>query len=381
MGYRGEVEWMNNGNAMIGHTLNRAMWEKNPYMLQDKQTGEWKTWWQNSTFQNAYPGAIPMDDVRSKLLNWEPQEANIAVKLYVPEGHEDAAGVDEQGTFIWVGDEAHKAIVRPDTMEVFGYFGRDSYEVHNYEPILAKCEQIVDTELDLASVFLMDGGAVFVAGMELPDTIVTNEGIAIRPRLQISTSMNGRFKTLFKRVAEIAICSNSFQGNLDGSGAEFKIKHTSKSMGYFGDIMKELSLFYKATEDYMALLDGMTRVAINDPQFMLIASTIHQIPAPETAVGRNGVMQVTNQRAITIAEAKRDRLITMWNSDPQVTPWNGTLFGAFQAFNTWNQWERPTQGMKSVIMGTVTDTFAKQDQEFFDIVAGLDIDLSGLVAA
>ena len=376
MGYKGEVEWMNNGNAMIGFTQEREMWEKNPYMLQNKTTGAWEAWWKDDSFKLAYPGAIPMDDVRKHLLNWEPQEAEIAVKLYVPAGHEDAAGEDEHGTFIWTSDTEHKAIVRPDTMEVFGYFGRDSYEVHNYEPILEHCEQIAQTELGLASVFLMDGGAVFVAGMELPDTIVTEAGIAIRPRLQVSTSMNGRFKTLFKLVAEIAICSNSFQGNLAGDGKEFKIKHTSRSMGYFGDAMNALGLVYKGAEDFSKFLDGMTRVSINDPQFMLIASTIHQVPAPEIAGGK-----VTNLRAITTAENKRDRLVEMWNSDPQVTPWNGTLFGAFQAFNTWNQWERPNQGLKSVIMGNVTDTFAKQDQEFFDIVAGLDIDLSAMAMA
>jgi phage/plasmid-like protein (TIGR03299 family) len=376
MGYAGEVEWMNQeGNALMGFLDNRAMWEKNGYVHMQKD-GTMKAWWASEDFKGGYAGAIPVEDVQRRMLNWEAQESDIAVKVYVTEGDYDDQ--DSNGYFKWVADPDHKAIVRTDNKAIFNYVGRDTYQVHGYDPVIQQCANIADGELGIASAFLMDQGAVFVINMELPDDITTETGIAHRVRLQASTSMNSKFATQWKIVDEFSVCSNSFSLNLAGKGNEFRVKHTSKSLGRIGDARQALGLVYKAAEEYTAFLDSMTKVDVNDAQFKAILEGIFVLPDPEVKNGK-----VCNLAAITRTENKRDTLLTMWGKDKTVSPWAGTLFGAFQAWSTWNQHERPRgDALAANIIGSVNGSIAKADSDFFAIVAGLEnLDLGALVPA
>ncbi len=382
MGYRGEPEWMNNGNAMLGFTKSREAWANNGFMRMGDD-GTFRAWWQDDSFKLGYEGAIPAGDVHKHLLNWTTQECDVAVKLYVV-GDEQVAqahGQDEGGYFMWIADPDTKAIVRPDIENVFGYFGRDSYESHDYMQVLEQCDRIADGELGIASAFLMDHGAVFVANMELPEGITTEQGIEHRVRLQVCTSQNGRFATRWDLVDEFSVCSNSFRANLnkaDKSGQSYSVKHTSRSMGRVLDARTALGLVYKSADEFSKFLDAMTQVDITNDQFAQIIQGL--VPMPEAKRNDKGVQ--TNKGAQTIADNKRDVLGQMYRTDHRCNQFNGTLFGALQAWSTWNQWERPTgENLEASIMGAITGTFAKADAEFFDIVAGLDIDMGALAAA
>jgi len=374
---------MNAGNAMLGFTQQREKWATNGFMSMQAD-GSYKAWWQNDNFPYAYPGAIPVVDVYTKLLDWNTQECDIAVKLYLnstDERNAEAHGQDDKGKFIWIQDPDSKAIVRYDTEAVFGYFGLD-YQTHDYIPLIEQCAKIADGELGVASAFLMDHGAVFVIGMELPEDITTAEGIDHRVRLQASTSQNGRFLTRFDIVDEFAVCSNSFKLNLgkaDQSGKTFAIKHTSRSLGRIMDAHTALGLVYKATEEFNLFLDSMTKVDITDQQFQTIVDGL--VAIPETKFNENG--DQTNKGAQTIADGKRDKLRTMYCTDHRCKRFNGTLFGAFQTWSTWNQWERPTgDKLEASIMGTLTGKFTETDTMFFDLVKSLDdIDMRPLVEA
>jgi hypothetical protein len=401
VGYRGEPEWMNAGNAMLGFTQQREKWQNNGFMKLDQRTGAMKAWWQDDNFKLAYPGAIPATEVHKHLLGWVTQECEVMVKLYV---HDDErvkeaieAGCveevkDSDGTVVshrfynWILDPDTKAIVRPDIENVFGYFGVDSYEKHDYMPLIEQCDKIADGELGIASAFLMDHGAVFIIGMELPEDITTEEGIDHRVRLQASTSQNGRFATRFDLVDEFAVCSNSFKLNLgkadsraDKSGkGTFAVKHTSKSLGRILDARTALGLVYKATDEFTKFLDAMTQVDVTNDQFQAIVNNLVVMPEAKIVDGKQ-----TNKGAQTIADGKRDKLRHMWNFDHRCRQFNGTLFGAFQTWSTWNQWERPTgDPLEASIMGTLTGKFNDTDAEFFSIVRGMeDLNLGALVAA
>jgi len=41
-------------------------------------------------------------------------------------------------------------------------------------------------------------------------------------------------------------------------------------------------------------------------------------------------------KALTMAEKKRDELLTMWMHDERVAPWLGTAYGVLQLNNTYN---------------------------------------------
>lgn len=382
MGYRGEPEWMNQGNAMLGFTEQREVWKNNGFMKMGSD-GVMRAWWQDENFKLGYPGAIPVTEVHRHLLGWVTQECDIAVKLYLPESQAaDSQGRDEGGPFKWIADTESKAIVRPDNEAIFGYFGRDSYEKHDYIPIIEQCQNIADGELGVASAFLMDHGAVFVIGMELPEDITTDQGITHRVRLQASTSQNGRFATRWDIVDEFAVCSNSFQLNIskaDRSNKTYAVKHTSKSLGRVMEARTALGLIYKATEDFNTFLDSLTQVDVTDKQFEAIVNGL--MPMPEVKLNDKG--DQTNKAAITITDNKRDKMRHMWSFDHRCRQFNGTLFGAFQTWSTWNQWERPKgESLEASIMGTMTGKFAQVDEQFFAIVAGMeDLDVGPLVEA
>jgi len=382
MGYAGEVEWMNQmegtqRNALIGFTSERSKWASNGFTRMDAN-GQVKVWWQQDNFDGTYAGAIPMDDVKTRMLAWQGQACDVAVKLYVTEG--DYHDQDERGYFRWVADPTSKAIVREDTGKVFQYAGAESYQIHDYIPVMEQCGQIADAsndELGIASAFLMHGGGVFVVNMELPEYITTDAGIDHRIRLMASTSMNAMFQTQWTIVDEFAVCSNSFRTNLNNAGNTFKVKHTSKSLGRLGDARSALGLVYKAAEDYTRFLDAMTQVEVSDAQFHAILDGLFAIPVPEVMGGK-----VKNQAAITRQENKRDTLLTMWATDPRVKPWKHTLFGAFQSYSTWNQHERPRgEALAAQIIGDIKGSTAADDDKFFAIVQGLDINLGALQAA
>lgn len=386
MGYRGEPEWMNAGNAMIGYTTNREVWANNGFMKMGAD-GNYAAWWKDDNFKLGYPGPIPVADVHHHLLGWVTQECDVAVKLYLPVGSDEAHDhdCDAQGNIVasykWIADEEHKAIVRPDNEAIFGYFGKDSYEKHDYMPIIEQCQNIADGELGIASAFLMDHGAVFVIGMELPEDITTDQGIAHRVRLQASTSQNGRFATRWDIVDEFAVCSNSFNLNLrkaDKTGSSFAVKHTSKSLGRIMEARTALGLVYKGIDEFNTFLDAMTQVDITNQEFEAIVNGL--VVMPDVKVNDKG--EQSNKAAFTICDKKRDTLRTMYRADHRCKQFNGTLFGAFQTWSTWNQWERPTgDNLEASIMGTVTGKFAQVDQQFFDMVKDLDIDMGALIAA
>jgi phage/plasmid-like protein (TIGR03299 family) len=379
---------MNAGNAMIGYTTQREAWQSNGFMKMQAD-GTYAAWWKDDNFKLAYPGPIPVADVHHHLLGWVTQECDIAVKLYLPTTQWDEAhdfDVDEDGNrtagFKWIADTESKAIVRPDNEAIFGYFGRDSYEKHDYMPIIQQCQNIADGELGIASAFLMDHGAVFIIGMELPEEVTTTEGIAHRVRLQASTSQNGRFATRWDIVDEFAVCSNSFQLNInkaDKRGNSYSVKHTSRSLGRVMEARQALGLVYKATEDFNLFLDAMTKVDITNQQFDAIVNGL--VPMPEVKMNDKG--EQSNKAAFTICDKKRDKLGTMYRTDNRCRWFNGTLFGAFQTWSTWNQWERPTgDNLEASIMGTLTGKFANTDEEFFALVAGMeDIATGPLVEA
>ncbi len=43
------------------------------------------------------------------------------------------------------------------------------------------------------------------------------------------------------------------------------------------------------------------------------------------------------KRSLTMAENKRDALMTLWRSDVRVAPWRNTVFGVSQAVTTYGQ--------------------------------------------
>src|SRR5690606_21053449 len=134
-------------------------------------------WHYRQGSNNHYPGAVPVEDVLSRLFNWHAEEK----PLYV----ETALGDDDS---IMTPIEGRKAIVRSDNGHVMGIF-KEGYVPHQYDEWLIKnVATILDDDLAIGSAGLLKGGAVAWVSVEVPENITTPEGVVFRPNLMASGS-------------------------------------------------------------------------------------------------------------------------------------------------------------------------------------------------
>lgn len=385
---RETIEWLNE-NTMVGFTADREHYRDKGWVVFDDRIGENRAWWALDGYEHGYPGAIPPEEVVKVLFNWTPVESEIMHKVRVNSQGETLTlemdehdAMDADGPFIWVPDQRFKGILHPRTNYVFGTFGIESYKVHNYEQWLLKnVANILDAELGIESAGLLRNGGVAYVNVTLPEEVVTDAGMGIRSRLLAVTSVDGTKATQYRMTDHVAICDNSLDMALAMGAEGFKVKHTSRSLTRLQDAKEALGIIYEHSEVMVKFLDSLADVDVTDAQFKQIVDQIKPIPAPERGI-KKGKNVITNQRAITIAENTQEDLTRMWKSDPRAKQWHGTLLGAFQATNTWHNHERTSNdnGVEKVMTSTINGDVAKFDAAFFDIVAGLDIDMPQVLA-
>lgn len=296
---RETMDWLNT-NTLIGFTEKRGT-----------------AWHYRAGADNHYPGAVPVEEVKRRLFAWEPVET----PLYVP-----AATVGgEVVTYAEV--PGRKAITRSDSGHVLGVF-KDAYVPHPYTPwLIDNVASILDDTLNIGSAGLLKGGAVAWVSVEVPDTITTPEGVEFRPNLLACTSLDGTVATTYKRVVTNVVCDNTMSAALGESGQQFKVRHTSKSLGRLMDARRALGVVYDIADDFQREVAELCKISVTDREFDKIVDAM--VPLPEVKPGARGT------RARTIAENKRDSLWDLWRSDNRSAPWHGTAYGAWQTFNTY----------------------------------------------
>lgn len=366
------IEWLN-ANTMVGQIKNKEKYARNNWMiLQDD--GTFKPWWQTDGYDMAYEGFIPIEDIKDRLFNWEPIEAPIMLK--VPCDVAVADGIDAEGKgFRWVADPTKKAIMNPTNDVVFSYVGQDSYNIHGYVKwLIENPGQIVDSgELGITSAGLLRQGGVAYVTLSLPD-MVEVAGLEFSPTLMAVTSLDTTRATHYVTTNLIGVCDNSMEAAFDQAATKVRIKHSARSLAKVGQVRDALGLIYKEAEDFQEWVNRLVDIDVTDRQFQDIINGIIPTPDPKTE-SVNGSQVVTNQRSITIATDKKETLTQMWHSDPRCKAWNGTMFGAFQTFNTWSEHSKPRNdnAVDRVMTGTVSGSFAKDADQFWSIVGQLEL--------
>lgn len=373
------VQWLNE-NTMLGFTNNREMYAKNGYTFEDED-GKVKAWWQQEDYRWAYDGAVPVDDVMKVLFNWQPMETEVWNRKYLVDSDGlEADGMTGDGRgFIWVRDPDRKGIMHPTNETIYGYFGKDSYTVHGYgEWLIEKVADIVDGEIGVASAGLLRRGGVAYVTLQLPEDVVCESGLEIRPTIVASTSLDGTKATQYKVVTMIPVCDNSLDAALNGAGSSFKVKHSMNSVGKLNDARMALGLVYKQGEEMAKFLDSLTEVSVSDDQMHKIIEGTVSVPEVKSKDGK-----VTNQRTITISEKKQAEMWSLWSKDERASRFNGTLLGAYQTINTWNEQYRPNNdnGVERVMTGVLSGEFAKADEKFWEVVGGMDLNLDPMLDA
>jgi phage/plasmid-like protein (TIGR03299 family) len=284
---------------------------------------------------NHYPGAVPVEDIRRRLFNWEPVTSPVYAE--VPKHDENGMGMERfevPGKVAWI---------RPDTRAVMGIF-TDGYQGHGYsEWLLTNVANMFDADLQCSSAGLLRGGAVAWVEVSMRETLSTPEGVDFRPNFLATTSFDGSIATTYKRTVTETVCDNTLSLALteDSQGQMVKVRHSKYSKTRLSDMRETLHIEYEVMADaFSAQVKELCAVTFTDRDF----ERLLDIESPLPEVTPNTKQTAGEARALGRAEKRRDTLTNLWVRDPRVSPWHGTLFGAVQTFNTFAQHENTVRG-------------------------------------
>lgn len=346
-------QWLNN-NVLVGFTEKRGhAW----HYKADDQGAE----------PNHYPGAIPVEDVRRRLMAWKAVELPVCIP--VPCTIDEAETMDASGHPVrYVVVPNRKAIARDDTYLVLGVHA-EGYQPHQYfDWLVGNVANLLATSSDglgVGSAGLLKGGARAWVQLEMPDNVTTPQGVDFRPNLLAFTSFDGSFMTSYMRTVGIAVCDNTLAGCITENDDVVKVRHTSNSMLRIADAQEALSIVTQTADDFAAEVARLTAWTVTPAQWTRLLDKV--VPIPGTDVTKEA-----SKRAISMVEAKREKLVSLYTHDARVSPWKDTAFGVLQAFNTYATHESTVRGatraernMNSVLTGA---SF-KADAEILEALA------------
>ncbi len=306
------MNWLNT-NTLIGFT--------------DKRGTAWHWRAQEQGGQsNHYPGPIPLADVQERLFHWTADSRRIAVE--VPAEACTTTHSDDGLPMRWAVVEDRQAICRSDDTEgkAMGIFGH-GYQRHQYrEWLLTSVADLLDDDLAISSAGLLRGGAIAWVEVSMPETITTPEGVSFRPNLLATTSFDGSIATTYKRTVTDTVCDNTRELALAEQGQEFKVKHSRYSHAQLGPARQALAMVHSLAHDFAHEVAQLCQVHVSPSRW---AGFLDSHISRTDSTGQQLV-----GRSRTMADNKRDTLMTLYRSDPRVSPWTGTAHGVLQAVNT-----------------------------------------------
>jgi phage/plasmid-like protein (TIGR03299 family) len=296
------MNWLNE-NVLVGFTESRG-----------------NAWHYRQGSDNHYVGAVPVDDVRKRLFDWEPLEAPVIMGEQATEG-----GIILPGAVI----PGKKVRYHSKTGRVFGVFN-DSHQGHDYEEwLITNVEHIIDDDLQIGTAGLLKGGGQAWVQVEVPETMEFAGGVKARPFLLAATSLDGSLSTTYGASVTSTVCDNTMAVALtEHGGFRQKIRHSKKSLGRIQDVREALGIVHTMADDFGRQLEALLDRHVTDQQFTKLVEHVVPLPDPKKAPG-----------AFNAAEKKRTHLVDMYRFDVRAASWRGTAFGAWAAFNTYDQHE------------------------------------------
>ncbi len=294
-------------------------------------------WWFNESYQNddesnVYPGAIPLEDVRRRLFYWEAIEAQ-SFAVYR----------DESG-LVTVPDPTRRQIVRPAELAGDGSIAfpatvlgvhSDGYKIHQYTNwLLDSVSLILDDELQISSAGVLRSGKLAWVSVEVPENIVTPEGVEFRPFLMATTSHDASVMTTYNRCITNVVCDNTHAAGLaEGkrNGTRFAVRHTRNSEVKLGDAREALQLVYQMADDFKAEVAELTATTVTDGQFQAFLDSL--VPVPDD-----------DGRKRDNAQEKHATYEKLYTEDERCAPWKGTAWGVVQTVNTFEHHMRGVRG-------------------------------------
>lgn len=297
-----------NNNVLVGYTDKRGnAW----HYKADEQGDE----------PNHYAGAIPIDDVKRRLFDWQGIEGTIT-----------ATALTDDGVITTVS-ETDKAIMRSDTGDILGIF-KQGYSVHQYADWLVdNVEIVLGAQLQIGSAGLLKGGAQAWVQIEMPETLTGAEGVEYRPFLTAATSMDGSLATTYLTGAQVVVCDNTLSAALGGADAKVRLKHTRNSADKSEQIREGLGLVEAVAANFEAQLTDLTSQYVPESKWQEFVQAYAYVVPGSTERMRNAQLR------------KQGELNSLWQQDPRVAPWKNNAYGVVAAVNTYEHHVKNVKGV------------------------------------
>jgi phage/plasmid-like protein (TIGR03299 family) len=332
---RETLNWLNE-NTLIGFTEKRG-----------------KAWHWREGADNHYVGPIPVDDVRKRLFDWHAEEHPVLV------GHAVTPADDQQRGSVVLPDgliPGFKAWVHPKTGEVLGVH-KVTRALHQYDEwLLDTFEDIVGDDLQVGSAGLLQGGRVAWVQVEAPETVETPEGVTFRPFILGRSSMDGSVATTFSRSVTNTVCDNTMAiAATEHGGQRITFRASGNNDLKLKEAKEALGLVQRAADDFTRQVATLTATYFSSGSFRKLLMLEVPGEKPQMGGAREWAQWARVQR-------RREYIYDLYRFDARVAPWKGTAFGAWQAFNTFDQHERKIRSANRVERNQLQLVRGQQDR-------------------
>lgn len=342
---RETLKWLSE-NTLIGFTEKRG-----------------RAWHYRQGDDNHYVGGIPVEDVRKRLFDWHAEEHPILVGETVT-GALDVPGELPHGEAVLPGPvvPGFKAWVHPKTGEVLGVH-KASRTLHQYDEwLLDTTADLLDADLQIGTAGLLRGGRIAWLQAEVPDTIETPEGVKFRPFILARSSMDGSVATTFSRSVTNTVCDNTMAiAASEHGGQRVVFRATGNSEVKLAEARDALGIVYTAADDFARQVAELTATTFTPRNFDRLLEL--EIPGEKPTLADSS--WVSFHRKLTHwkkVEERREYVRDLYRFDERVAPWTGTAFGAWQAFNTYDQHERTIRSKNRVERNQLIVVKGQQDR-------------------
>ena len=277
------------------------------------------------TESNHYEEAIPVEDIRRRLFNYEA--ISCPVFYQVPCGMDEATGMDEAGKpFKMIQATDRQAIVHGRDENLFNIF-KGSFQPHQLDEwLIGGLQNLVDdSELGFGSAGLLQEGGVAFVTIEMPESVEVVDGFEVRSHILATTSFNGKYATTFKAVDTFVVCDNTHSSALSEVGQEYKLRHTKYSTMKMQNARDALGIIHRGIDASTAEITALSNWEVSSTEFSRVMDIMCPVPK----------LDDSTQTAVTRAENKRASIMGLYKHDARVSPWAGSALGVLQAFNTW----------------------------------------------
>lgn len=317
-----------------------------------------------------WDGGIPVKRVREHL-------DGFAVNAYPLVWARPAMPWDDQSQIIRFGDmemilvsDDNRQIVADATRDLVHFVPKSGYQVHPFtETLVERTARIVGdgpNDLHVDSVGVLADGAEAWVSIATGSLLTLPEGVDYYPHVLASSSHSGTLATSLQAVITMTVCDNTRAcalGEGKANGTVTKSKHSKRSNEKLAEDEDEarvaLGLIEDASETFAAEVKTLCETTITESQWSAFLDTL----APITAD--------SSKSAVTRAEKFRDEVGALYVSDER-NVWQGTAFGALQAVNTFDLWERQayagTDHFARNMRDTITGKIAERETKNRDLL-------------